>query len=852
MRFVAILFTMLLCACVTNKTLSTITPTAPIPTPDAPDSTKYYQNKNYVDQIKAINADEAWDYLRNNSKVNDGTGSKILSIDTGILKTHTAFANKAINVILSPAVQGYTTYSTLGSSNPYPTTNSDQANVNTSEAASHGTRTAGVMVGNVTSDARPVSGVAFGASLDIIEVAQQKKTATTYDGNLAGLGNVKVSKYLSNLVQQNGYNVINMSFGGSDTDSTWKSILGPEVLKQNVLVVVSSGNNPYKLNAKTNASDPDTYSRAYTQDYTSPLMPANYAGTLNATNTIGMMLAVTGDSNPPAFGTNGRPSNEPDMNYCGVAKLFCLAAPNTNIVAPSSIDTSRTTTDYTNTNPSYYTTDAAGTSFSAPLVSGAAAVLHAAYPSLKMKEVGTFLLRGASPLYGDTETYVVTKRTQGQMGVSLNSETNSLLGQVSAIYGYGRLDVMGAINVIEAQKTAGGVTISRSMMVASPLISQALSGNSLTVPTYDDYDTYTMSLSNRIKAAPMVDISSQISGLIMQGKMQNVAGSGVANFGGFGYISSSNYMPNNKAQSGLSYTNGDVNSQMMYLGVDPSTSTNLTNSNIVIDKQFGGNLGEFAFAFQDNYRPNGQGIVKNLNNFEPYLVSAFSNASAKQVKFGANFGKFALGMQTVFGESSSVTNPLGEKMTPSTNIATTVSLNAGKTNDNLGFEGGILRESRTLLGSYSAGALSLGQNNSTIFAKIKATKSLFDGINFIGAFTIGRTTTQNPVGTSLFDGFSPIISRSFVAGLNAEMFGGKLEFTYSQPLAILSGSTVFNGVERQTISFKTTNFEQDFGLSFGRSSKNASISLQALYIQNRGNINNNNTFGGVLRVSKQW
>ena len=207
-------------------------------------------------------------------------------------------------------------------------------------------------------------------------------------------------------------------------------------------------------------------------------------------------------------------------------------------------------------------------------------------------------------------------------------------------------------------------------------------------------------------------------------------------------------------------------------------------------------------------------------------------------------------MQTFFGESKTFTNLDGTNMTPSTNIATIASVNVGNGSSQLGFEAGILRESRTLLGSYSSGALSLGQNNSTIFNKIKTTKNLFGNTNFIGAISFGQTTT-NPDSTSLFSDISPIISRSFVAGLNTQFFGGNLEFTYSQPLVILGGGSVFNGLNKQFISFKTTDFEQDFGVAFQKSSQNSSFSLQMLYIQNRGNINSQNTFGGVLRFTKQ-
>jgi hypothetical protein len=250
-----------------------------------------------------------------------------------------------------------------------------------------------------------------------------------------------------------------------------------------------------------------------------------------------------------------------------------------------------------------------------------------------------------------------------------------------------------------------------------------------------------------------------------------------------------------------------------------------------------------------NYNP----MQVSSINYNPFLALVSNQSDAKAFQISQNIGNYGkFGITTTFGTNTFNGNSvILDTPQNSANLATTASVNVGNGNSQLGLEAGILRESRTLLGSYSSGALSLGQNNSTFFSKIKTTKNLFGNTNFIGAISFGQTTT-NPDSKSFFSDISPIISRSFVAGLNTKFFGGNLEFTYSQPLAILGGGGVFNGLNRQFISFKTTSFEEDFGIAFQKSSQNSSFSLQMLYIQNRGNINSQNTFGGVLRFTKQF
>jgi hypothetical protein len=375
------------------------------------------------------------------------------------------------------------------------------------------------------------------------------------------------------------------------------------------------------------------------------------------------------------------------------------------------------------------------------------------------------------------------------------------------------------------------------------------------------FDTFDM--TQRVSNAVQSPIFNSVSNLAYSQYSSQNYGTSLGNFGAFSANFSSNNTnfgvdPHNPLNNSRFGDMTSVSSYAMngYGVIYDQSSTQTKLSNIA----YSGSMFGVNFISRMNFQA-GMDLdkVQNYNpmqassiNYSPFLslISNQNDAKAFQISQNiGNDGKFSI--TTTVGTNSFNENAvILDTPQNSTNIATTTSINLGNVNSQLGFEAGILRESRTLLGAYSSGALGLGQNNSTIFTKIKTTKNLFGDTNFIGAVSFGQTTA-NPYATSLFSDISPIISRSFVAGLNTKFLGGNLEFTYSQPLAILGGGGVFNGLNRQFIAFKTTSFEEDFGIAFQKASQNSSFSLQMLYIQNRGNINSQNTFGGVLRFTKQ-
>ena len=185
--------------------------------------------------------------------------------------------------------------------------------------------------------------------------------------------------------------VMNNSWGGITWDTTNTSLnqafdqaYSSFVEQHNGLVVFAAGNDS-QANPSTIASLP------------------SYVTATDPNLQKGWLVAVALNSNSPT-------QLDSYSNRCGVAMNYCLAAPGDVIVLDK--DTLASTT-----NPTYYIVE--GTSFAAPAVSGAAALVWQAYPYFSNYLVQQTLLGTATPLGGS---------------------------QPNATFGYGVLNVGAAVN----------------------------------------------------------------------------------------------------------------------------------------------------------------------------------------------------------------------------------------------------------------------------------------------------------------------------------------------------------------------------------------------------------------------
>ena len=196
-------------------------------------------------------------------------------------------------------------------------------------------------------------------------------------------------------------NVMNNSWGGitwnttnSGLNQAFDAAYSAFVENHNGLVVFAAGNDS-QSNPSTIAALPTIANDSFLQQ--------------------GWLVAVALNSNSPT-------QLESYSNKCGITMSYCLAAPGDVIVLDK--DTLASTT-----NPSYYIVE--GTSFAAPQVSGAAALVWQAYPYFSNFMVAQTLLGTATPLGGS---------------------------QPNPTFGYGALNVGAAVNGPE-QFNWGNVTV---------------------------------------------------------------------------------------------------------------------------------------------------------------------------------------------------------------------------------------------------------------------------------------------------------------------------------------------------------------------------------------------------------
>ena len=197
------------------------------------------------------------------------------------------------------------------------------------------------------------------------------------------LGQVNQQMISSNVqIMNNSWGGISWSSTDTATTSAFDQAYAPFIESHGGLVVFAAGNDS-EANPSTIASLPTVANDAALQK--------------------GWLVAVALDSNNPT-------QLDSYSNKCGIAMNYCLAAPGDVIVLDK--DTLASTT-----NPTYYIVE--GTSFAAPEVSGAAALVWQAYPYFSNSLVQQTLLGTATPLGGS---------------------------QPNATYGWGALNVGAAVN----------------------------------------------------------------------------------------------------------------------------------------------------------------------------------------------------------------------------------------------------------------------------------------------------------------------------------------------------------------------------------------------------------------------
>ena len=312
-----------------------------------------------------------------------GAGVTIGVVDSGIMPTNAALVGRV-----------GTEYIDVD-----PSTN----NTSIPDVVGHGTWVSEIAAG--TSFGQFAGGIAPGANLVSARIIDDN--APDDNGSTApSQVTTSDATFMQQVNQQmisSGVQVENNSWGGITWDTTntalnqaFDQAYAPFIEQHNGLVVFAAGNDS-EANPSTIASLPTIVS------------------SIDPNLQQGWLVAVALNSNNPT-------QLDSYSNKCGIAMYYCLAAPGDVIVLDKDTTTSTT-------NPTYYIVE--GTSFAAPAVSGAAALVWQAYPYFSNFLVQQTLLGTATPLGG---------------------------AQPNPTFGYGVLNVGAAVNGPE-QFNWGNVTV---------------------------------------------------------------------------------------------------------------------------------------------------------------------------------------------------------------------------------------------------------------------------------------------------------------------------------------------------------------------------------------------------------
>jgi len=435
-------------------------------------------------------------------------------------------------------------------------------------------------------------------------------------------------------------------------------------------------------------------------------------------------------------------------NRCGVAKNWCLAAPgeitqSTGYAIPA--------VGQQISSRGYYS-DLQGTSFAAPNVSGAVAVLLGAFPQLTPERVVRILLNTATDL--------------GAAGVD-------------DIYGYGLVNLDRATSPTDSGWTLASVGASAPVSFyssgfgLSSAFGNVLAKNNTSLIFLDGYGKdYTVPLT--------------MVGKNLQDRKTT--------FDKFTQLGSSDFDNSIKLaeSTNLSFSNAVDNG-----GIDKIHDQKLAKFSFQSAVPVGSENVNLAFNYKANlanmlsssgYNEKPENLMASDAYKNPYLSIAGDNVSSSVVGYG--FGNYSMRMASYVGDERADNYAYrfdNKKAVSGVFDEYTYSSNDKKSS--LSLNGGVMIEKNGMLGSETSGAFAI-DNSSTYHSGISGKYALAENVSLIANYNLGLTQVSAS-SDSIFTNFNNITTNSFAAGVefaNVKNDGDVFGFAASQPLRVASGS----------------------------------------------------------------
>jgi hypothetical protein len=594
----------------------------------------------------------------------------------------------------------------------------------------HGTATAAIAAGAATSSGAGMSGVAPGATI----VAEKSL-------NAAGSGsNSDVANGIINAVNA-GAQVVNLSLTYSPTTSIVSAI--NYAASKGAIIVFAGGNSATVLNGGA-----DT--KGLTVDALNRLV---IVGSVNSSNVISTF------SNKP--GTGGAVASTTRVAYSSL----WLMAPGEKIAAPA--------IQYGSNSFGYWS----GTSMSAPMVSGALALLESAWPILRTNGTATNVL-------------FLTATDLGSAGTDTT-------------YGTGLLNVerafqpIGALTVTTTSGVSTGTTTTTTTTPTNQLKKTKVSRSSLgsiskvqsVLSDYTAFDAFKRNFS--VDLSPLLEVvggKSPADATLLSPAVLNSA-SHLANGGTLAFtMAADDIVPRGINPGASSFANAmAANTDGQATGAWVMTLNDPSGTNISVGHGFPVNA-SFAEALwgQDTLAVSASYSLQGLTELSSLAGGGHFMA------FGANIGE---GTRAGFSLSESgmadYSMPSASRMMPHSSAVTagvatefTSAWTGGMTMTFLGEQNGLLGAQYT-----SDGSLSLGNEHRTMSLGLSSALKLGSDTGLLFNAALARTQAGHADG--LIAGTSALLARSYGMALVSQNLinsGDHFSLSLTKPLRVFDGS----------------------------------------------------------------